>query len=163
MLQDRQYFTIDGEQATRIDGYRYAITESGRIWKFWSKEYGKEQESLVYSKNGRNIIIKPHWVIPDIPRHGYINVTIEGESKLRSDLKPWHTGGQKFTRKIEQLLIHTLVAKYFILNPDKYEFVEHIDRIKTNNHYTNLRWVDKDPMDFAFFMQKNKGSLLDSD
>ncbi|TFZ67599.1 hypothetical protein E4631_06365 [Hymenobacter sp. UV11] len=163
MLQDRQYFTLDGEQATRIEGYRYAVTESGRIWKFWNKEPGKEHEPLVYSKNGKDGSRKPHWIEPDIPQHGYINITLNGAIKLRSDLKPWHRGGQKFLKKVEQLPIHILVAKHFIPNPNEYKFVEHVDRIITNNHYINLRWVDKDLMNYALFIQKNKGSFLDSE
>ena len=163
MLQDRQYVLLEGEQAIRIDGFNYAITESGRIWKFWNKEVGKENEPLVYSKNGRSGSIKPLWIEPIIPTHGYVNVRLSGETRLRTDLKTWHTGAKKFTRTVKTALIHTLVAEYFVPNPSGYGFVEHIDKIKTNNHYTNLRWADKDPMDFAFYMQKNKGALLDFD
>ena len=37
--------------------------------------------------------------------------------------------------------IHRLVAEYFIDNPYGYDVVHHIDNDKTNNHYTNLKWV----------------------
>lgn len=161
MLENKEYFILDGEQAVRIEDYMYAITESGRIWKFWNKEPGKEKESRIYFKNGRNGSIKPFWIEPIIPTHGYVNIDLQGETKLRADLKAWHKGAQRLTRTTKSVLIHILVAEYFTANPNGYKFVEHIDGIKTNNHYTNLRWVSEDPMDFAFFMQKNKGSLLD--
>ena len=51
-------------------------------------------------------------------------------------------------RKGYQLLgdkgIHRLVAEAFVENPrpDIFDMVDHIDCNKSNNHYTNLRWVD---------------------
>ena len=37
--------------------------------------------------------------------------------------------------------IHRLVAKTFIPNPHNLPQVDHIDKDKTNNHVSNLRWV----------------------
>ena len=40
--------------------------------------------------------------------------------------------------------VHRLVAKAFVKNPrpDIFNMVDHIDGNPSNNHYTNLRWVD---------------------
>lgn len=38
-------------------------------------------------------------------------------------------------------LMHRLVAETWIPNPDKKAVVDHIDRCKTNNHVSNLRWA----------------------
>ena len=52
------------------------------------------------------------------------------------------------TRKGYQMLgdksIHRLVAEAFVKNPrpDIFDIVDHINCDKSNNHYTNLRWVD---------------------
>jgi hypothetical protein len=37
--------------------------------------------------------------------------------------------------------VHNLVAKHFINNPLNLPVPDHIDRVKTNNHSTNLRWA----------------------
>ncbi len=37
-------------------------------------------------------------------------------------------------------LIHRLVAQAFVPNPEGYPIVLHKDNIKTNTHYTNLKW-----------------------
>lgn len=37
--------------------------------------------------------------------------------------------------------IHRLLAQTFILNEDNKPFVDHINRIKTDNRIENLRWV----------------------
>lgn len=40
-----------------------------------------------------------------------------------------------------QWSVHRLVALHFIENPEAKPYVDHIDRDKTNNHVSNLRWV----------------------
>jgi len=47
--------------------------------------------------------------------------------------------GGKLIRK--EYYIHRLVAQAFIPNPDNLFLVDHIDRNRSNNIVTNLRWV----------------------
>ena len=42
------------------------------------------------------------------------------------------------------MLVHRIVAEYFIPNEENKEHVHHIDNNKNNNHVNNLRWVTKE-------------------
>lgn len=44
---------------------------------------------------------------------------------------------------ITHTLVHILVAECFVPNPNGYDTVDHIDRVRDNNVYTNLRWCDR--------------------
>ena len=42
--------------------------------------------------------------------------------------------------KREHFKVHRLIARHYLLNPENYPLVDHIDRNKFNNHKDNLRW-----------------------
>lgn len=44
-------------------------------------------------------------------------------------------------KKRKHFTIHRLVAQAFVDNPNNQKYVDHIDGDKTNNFFTNLRWV----------------------
>ena len=75
-------------------------------------------DGRIYSKK-RNIFLK-HIIIP----HGYLVVMLRGDQ-----------GNTKYKQ------VHKLVAEHFVLNPNNYEEIDHIDRITSNCHYTNLIWT----------------------
>ena len=52
----------------------------------------------------------------------------------------------------KQYLKHRIIAQQFIPNPENKPFIDHINRIKTDNRIENLRWV------FASENSKNKSS-----
>ena len=41
---------------------------------------------------------------------------------------------------MHQHYVHKLVATAFIPNPNNFKYVDHVDRGKSNNSITNLRW-----------------------
>ena len=76
-------------------------------------------DGTVYSKN-YNRCIKPF-----LNDKGYFRCELFNEGNKRN------------------ILIHRLVAEHFIPNPNNYTQVDHINRIKTDNNVSNLRWVTR--------------------
>ena len=63
-----------------------------------------------------------------------------------SDVKPHDSGYIRYNivnnlGKNKSEMAHQLVAKAFISNPENKKFVDHIDRDRSNNIVSNLRWV----------------------
>ena len=53
-----------------------------------------------------------------------------------------HSNGYKVVRIFKKnYRVHRLVAETFIPNPENKPFIDHINRIRTDNRVENLRWV----------------------
>lgn len=65
-----------------------------------------------------------------------------------------------------QVLIHRLVAQAFVSNPHGYKETDHIDNVKTHNHYLNLQWtntrnnVQKDQADWILCAHESGKKLV---
>lgn len=55
----------------------------------------------------------------------------------------------------KNLLLHRLVAKAFLPNPEEYPYVGHIDGDRSNNRVDNLKWISKEEQ-----MQKARESAI---
>lgn len=107
---------------------------NGEIWKevdgtkgrYFVSNYGRLKSYCKYNA----ILIKPYK-----NQHGY----------LRADM--WIDG------KRRTVLIHRLVAKYFIENdnPEEKDTVDHIDGNKHNNSASNLRWLTRSANTKAYY------------
>lgn len=78
-----------------------------------------EVKSLNYNHTGREKILSQGKVTK-----GYLSVVLVNSSGRR------------------MFLVHRLVAKLFINNPNNYNSVNHKDEDKTNNAVSNLEWCD---------------------
>ena len=72
------------------------------------------EDGSVYSKKNKKFL-------KSYDTNGYLRVTMPNDIKKN---------------------IHRLVAEHYIPNPHNYKEVDHIDRDKTNNSISNLRWVN---------------------
>ena len=87
------------------------------------------------------------WMLID----GYDNYEVSSFGRVRNNvtariLKPGtNRGGYQVVviykdGKIKNHAMHRLVAFAFCPNPNEYNVVDHISRVKTNNMFNNLRW-----------------------
>lgn len=124
--------TEDAELKSRIDAAYFTLMNDEKIWlslenlphEVWKQISGYEKlyEISNYGRvksfqNGKLMILKA------IPLNGYFVVNL-------------------YKNKIKrQFLVHVLVAKAFIPNPNGKPYVNHLDGNKMNNCLSNLEWA----------------------
>jgi hypothetical protein len=79
-----------------------------------NEKYLITNKGRVYSKI-TNKFLKPH-----LGKSGYLTVTLQNR---------------------KHHLLHRLLCVHFLDNPENKQFIDHIDRNRTNNNLNNLRWA----------------------
>jgi hypothetical protein len=100
----------------------YYVSEDGKVWTEFNRYTGKKdilREVSQHPRGGTNIN----------DRYMSVNISIKDENG-------------KFIKQIKYYT-HRLIAETLIPNPEDYAEIDHIDRNKLNNHYTNLRWTTR--------------------
>ena len=88
----------------------------------------------------RNIVVRGRYL--GIRNDGMIRYSRSGT---------WNRGflrgkeGKQYFCAFRKVYVHRLVGKYFVSNPAPrtFQIVDHIDGDEQNNHFGNLRWVNK--------------------
>ena len=83
--------------------------------------------------NYANYIINPDGTVYSKNYNRCVKPFLNDKGYPRCEL--WNEGNKK------KIFIHRLVAEHFIPNPNNYTQVDHINRIRTDNNVSNLRWV----------------------
>jgi len=103
------------EEWKDIEGYEglYQVSNLGNV---------KSLKRVIVKKNGVSLPIEEKILKPSIASHGYRVVVLANKGQLK------------------QMLIHRLVAKAFVDNPNNYKEINHKDGNKLNNNISNLEW-----------------------
>lgn len=97
----------------------YQISSYGRI-------KSKDREISGKSRGGRSFVRyrKSQFIKPSFGRDTYLQVGLQDDGRIK------------------KISLHQLVARHFIINPNKLPCVNHLDSNPMNNHVNNLEWSD---------------------
>lgn len=82
----------------------------------------------------------PNYTVSD---EGLVFDTVNKTPAVVSLVNGYPTVSLKNGKQRRSIRVHTLVAQAFIPNPRNKPEVNHIDRVKTNNHVSNLEWCTR--------------------
>lgn len=116
-----------------------------------SKIYSYINDNFTKKKNYVEINYPEEWI--SLASIGFPSYSVSNYGDVRNDKRKYSVvqtpdlAGYRrvclsHANKKKQNFVHKLVAMFFIGQPKKGESVDHIDRNRTNNCVSNLRWLD---------------------
>ena len=165
-----------------IEGFtNYLIYEDGRVFNKTTNEFmkityciSKNSQVINLSNKGKQkcftiktLIGKYYTPQGGKPIEGFPKYLVYPDGKVFSFtkggfLQPTQTRGYNQVcighKPRKTVLVHRLVAKAFIPNPDNLPFIDHKDRDRGNNNVDNLRWCTRRDNNCNKSKQKNNTS-----
>lgn len=157
----------------------------GYVWKFINANLKQEtrhkkvHENIIIDKN--NFLKRDDYNYPD-PNIEYwkdlenyedrYKISTFGNiySKNSNTLLKFGINSQKqitfavsVNKKRNTHVLHTFVAKHFILNPNNYDRIRHIDTDKSNNNINNLEWTTQSIITQNYVKSKTPISIFQYD
>lgn len=110
-------------------------TCGGYKWVYVNPEPKQEKEGKLLSFNNNYLITKDGRIYSKF---------LDNYMKPKKDIDGYHIVSICKNGNKKDYYVHRLVALTFITNPkpDEYNFVNHIDKNKSNNNVTNLEWCN---------------------
>lgn len=108
---------------------------------YFASDDGKIYSNLGKGNRRTGNTVALYEVKPRIARNGYTRVYLR-------NIK---------TNKRQDVYVHRIIAKTFLLNPFNYNVVNHLDCNRQNNEVTNLEWTTtKKNLEYAMRLQRLK-------
>ena len=128
---------LEGEEWRDVVGYEgfYMVSSFGRVCSM---------QRTITQRNGISRIVKHSLLQLRVNRNGYVTVYLH---------KPNHT---------KNYTVHRLVATSFIPNPENKPCVDHINRDRSCNRVSNLKWCThsenmRNPLSLPYYQKINLG------
>jgi len=90
-------------------------------------------ENKIIYLNNKRFILYPDGKLFNVLKKKYLKPTNNGKGYLMYEIR---NNGIK-----NKIQVSRLVAKHYIQNTEKLPIVNHLDGVKSNNHYSNLEWT----------------------
>jgi hypothetical protein len=107
-------------KSVNVEGYSefYEVSTFGNV-----RSKDRDNKVIQPGKKGNQHAVKGRMLLKNTNTRGYVSVEMCAYGKRKT------------------IVVHRLVALTFIENPHARNQVDHIDRDKSNNNVSNLRWV----------------------